>query len=81
MTQLTLTLPPETAARIAQEAAARGVTAEAVALEAVEAWAAHDDLSWEEDERRLAEPGENVPLDVAFDRLEARIAAKRAAGK
>jgi hypothetical protein len=76
MSQLTLTLPPETAARIAEEAAARGVTPEAIATEAVEAWMAADDLGWDEG----PEPeSENVSLDEAFDALEARIAAARAA--
>ncbi len=73
MTQLTLSLPPETAARIAEEAAARGITPEAVATEAVEAWMAVDDLDWEEDERRLNEPGENVRADVVFAELRAEV--------
>jgi len=81
MIQLVLDLSPETAARIAEEARARGVTAETVAAEAVEAWVAFDDLDWEEDERRMNEPGENVSLDEAFDELRARVAAARAAGK
>ena len=81
MAQLTLDLPPETVAFIAKVAAERGVTVEAVAAEVVEGWAAYDDLDWEEDERRMAEPGGNIPLDEAFDRLEARVAAKRAARK
>ena len=73
MTQLVLNLPPETAARIAEEAAARGVTAEAVATEAVEAWMAYDDLDVEEDLRRLEEPGENVGADVVFAELRAEV--------
>lgn len=78
MSQLTLTLPPETAARIEAEAAARGVTPEAVAAEAVEAWVAADDLGWDEGD----EPeSENVSLDEAFDALEARMAAARAAAE
>jgi hypothetical protein len=81
MTTLTISRPPETAARLEREAQARGMSAEAIVAEAVEAWTEADDLDWEEDERRLNEPGANIPLDVAFDRLEARIAAKRAAGK
>lgn len=42
---------------------------------------ASDDLSWEEDYRRLNEPGENIPLDEAFDRLDAKVAAERAKAK
>jgi len=75
---LTISLPPETAARLQREAEARGVSAEAVVAEAVETWLSYDDLSWEEDLRRLEEPGENIPLDEAFDRFEANIAAARA---
>lgn len=75
---LTIHLDPETEKRLAETAAARGVTAEALAQEALVSWLAIDDLDWEEDERRMAEPGANIPLDQAFDELEARIAAKRA---
>lgn len=42
---------------------------------------ADDDLSWDEDYRRLNEPGENIPLDEAFDRLDAKVAAERAKTK
>ena len=42
---------------------------------------ADDDLSWDEDYRRLNEPGENIPLDEAFDRLDAKVAAERAKAK
>jgi len=78
MTELTLTLPPETAARIAAEAAARGVTAEAIVAEAVEAWVAVDDLDWEDG----PEPeSENVSLDEAFDELRARVATAHVAKK
>ena len=75
---LTIHLDPETEKRLAETAAARGVTAEALAQEALVSWLAIDELDWEEDERRMAEPGANIPLDQAFDELEARIAAKRA---
>jgi hypothetical protein len=36
-----------------------------------------EDLSWEEDERRLAEPGENIPLDEAMDMLRAKVEERR----
>jgi hypothetical protein len=81
MAQLVLDLPPDVAARIAEEAAARGVTAEAVAAEAVEAWVMADDEDWEEDDRRMNEGGESIPLEEVFDRLEARIAAKHPGSK
>jgi predicted transcriptional regulator len=73
MTTLTISLPPETAARLEREAQARGVSAETVAAEAVEAWTAFDDEGWDEGPESESE---NVPLDVAFDALDARIAAK-----
>ena len=77
MTQLTL--PPETAARIEAEAAARGVTVEVVAAEAVEAWVIPREGDWDEG----PEPeSENVSLDDAFSALEARLAVHWAkAGK
>lgn len=37
MTTLTISLPPETAAQLEREAQARGVSAETIAVEAVEA--------------------------------------------
>jgi len=78
MTTLTISLPPETAARLEREAQARGVSAETVVAEAVEAWTATDDEAWDEG----PEPkSANVPLDVAFDALEARIAAKHPGAK
>lgn len=78
MTTLTISLPPETAARLEREAQARGVSAEAIVAEAVEAWTATDDEAWDEG----PEPeSANVPLDVAFDALEARIAAKHPGAK
>lgn len=75
---ITIQLDPATDKRLADEAEARGVTREAVAAEAVASWLQIDDLDWEEDERRMNEPGDSIALDVAFDELEARIAAKRA---
>ena len=33
-------------------------------------------LDWEEDLRRLEEPGENIPADEAFDRFEQTIRAR-----
>jgi len=75
MTTLTISLPPETAARLEREAQARGVSAETVVAEAVEAWTAIDDDEWDEG----PEPeSENIPLEQAFDELRARLAAARA---
>ena len=36
-----------------------------------------DELGWDEDLRRLEEPGENAPLDEAFDRFKAKVAEAR----
>jgi hypothetical protein len=78
MTQLVLDVPPDTLARIAKEAAERGVTVEAVAAEAVEAWVTFDGDDWDEG----PEPeSENVSLEDAFDELRARVAAAGTAAK
>jgi len=74
MTQLTLTLPPETAARIEAEAAARGVSAEQWARDALAGML--DD--WAEALRALDESGDDLNADEAFDQLDATIAQARA---
>ena len=74
MTQLTLDLPPETAARIAAEAAAQGVTAEQWARDALAGLL--DD--WAEALKALDEPGEDTDADAAFDQIDAAIARARA---
>lgn len=81
MDTLTIQLPAETAAQLKREADARGVSAETIASEMIEATAAADALDWEEDFRRLDEPGENIPLDQAFDSFRAKIAEARARAK
>ena len=79
---ITIQLDQATEKRLADEAAARGVTREAVAQEAVQSWLQIDEeLDWEEDERRMNEPGENIPLDVAMERFRGAIAAERAGKK
>lgn len=64
-------------------AEARGVSPEEYVRDAVaEGLVANDQadmsLDWDDDLRRLAEPGENAPLDQAFDRFKIGIAAARA---
>lgn len=71
---LTITLPAPLADEVRAAAKACGLSPE----EYVRQQLTFDDLDWEEDDRRMNEPGESIPLDVAFDELEARIAAKRA---
>lgn len=79
---LTISLTGPLADDVRAAAEARGLTpeddvrqqlAEDVALDAE-----YDDLSWDEDLRRLEEPGENIPLDQAFDELNTKVAAARA---
>ena len=72
---ITLHLDAETEQRLKDAAAARGVTPETLVQEAIEAWTVDDD--WEEDERRMAEPGDDIPVDQAFEELRARVAAAR----
>jgi hypothetical protein len=79
---LTITLPAPLADDVRAAAQARGLSPEEYVrqqlAEGIAFDAEADDLSWDEDERRMSEPGENIPLDAAFDELEARLAAKRA---
>ncbi|MDX2277271.1 MAG: hypothetical protein NW206_17635 [Hyphomonadaceae bacterium] len=79
---LTIPASAELVAQIRAEAEARGLTVEQVAQEAleigVEAVRGAENLDWEEDFRRLEEPGENISLDDAFDRLDAQVKAARA---
>ncbi len=82
---LTISLDGPLADDVRAAAEARGMTPEDYVreqlAESVAPDSAYDDLSWEEDQRRLEEPGENVPLDEAFDRFEAKIASLRAQKK
>lgn len=83
---LTITLPTPLADDIRAAAEARGLTPEEfVRLHIAEDIEAEreiaGELDWEEDERRMLEPGENISLDDAFDRLEATIAAKHPGAK
>lgn len=74
MTQLVLTLPPETAARIADEARTQGVSAEQWARDALTGLL--DD--WAEALNALDEAGEDIDADEAFDQLDAAIAQAHA---
>lgn len=81
---LTISLTGPLADDVRAAAEARGLTPEeyvrqqlAWDIEADKEDAEYDDLSWEEDYRRLNEPGPNIPLDEAFDRLDAKVAAAR----
>jgi hypothetical protein len=81
---LTIPLTGQLADDVRTAAEARGLTpeeyvrqelAESVALDAIP----EDDLSWEEDIRRLEEPGENIDLETAFAEFRQKIAEARRA--
>lgn len=77
MTTLTISLPPETAARLEREAQARGVSTETIVAEAIEAWTEADDLDVEEDLRRMQEPGDDIDAETVFRELREDVAAFR----
>jgi hypothetical protein len=83
---LTISFTGPLADEIRAAAEAAGLTPdEYVNRELAETLAAYEhddeDLSWDEDMRRLEEPGENVPLDEAMDRFKSKIAEARAKTK
>ncbi|MBL8551047.1 MAG: hypothetical protein JNJ73_13760 [Hyphomonadaceae bacterium] len=75
-------LDGELADQVREAAAARGLTPEDYARQVL-AFRVGDeeDLDWDEDIRRLDEPGENIPLDEAFDRFKDKVAEARAKTK
>jgi hypothetical protein len=79
---LTISLTGALADNIRAAAEARGLSPEDYVRQELAGSIMHEDryndLSWDEDMRRLEEPGEDIPLDEAFDRFEARVAALRA---
>lgn len=82
--RLTVSLTGPLADDVRAAAEARGLTPDdyvrqRLALDIEADKVEYDDLSWEEDVRRMEEPGENVPLDQAFDRLRSKVADIRAA--
>lgn len=79
---LTISLDGPLADDVRAAAEARGMTPEDYVreqlAESVAPDIAYDDLSWEEDQRRLEEPGENVPWEQAFAEFKAKVAEARA---
>lgn len=75
---LAISLTGPFADEVRAAAEARGIAPEEYVRQRLASHDPYNDLSWEEDERRLAESGEDIPLDEAFDRLEAKVAALRA---
>jgi hypothetical protein len=82
---LTITLPAPLADEVRAAAEARGMTPDDYVREQltedIAFGAEPDDLDWEEDERRIHEPGESIPLDVAMERFRGAIAAERSGKK
>jgi hypothetical protein len=80
---LTIPLTGQLADDVRAAAEARGLTPEEYVrqqlefdIEADKAEAEYDDLSWEEDVRRMNEPGENIPAEEVFAEIRARLAAR-----
>lgn len=77
MADLTISLQPETVARIKRDADSRGVSVEAIAVEMIEAWVSVSEIDPQDDLLRLREPGEDVDAKTAFDDLRAKVKAHR----
>lgn len=80
---LTISIPAPLADEVRAAAEARGLSPEEYVRQQLEAdiefdKGAAEDLDWDEDIRRLEEPGENIPLDQAFDELRGKVAEARA---
>jgi hypothetical protein len=80
---LTIPLTGQLADDVRTAAEARGLTPEeyvrqqlALDIETDKEEAEFDDLSWEEDLRRLEEPGEDIPAEEVFAEIRARLAAR-----
>lgn len=82
---LTISIPAPLADEVRAAAEARGLSPEeyvrALAADDVSFEAEFNDLSWEEDLRRLDEPGQNIPADEAFAEIRARLEARIAPRK
>jgi hypothetical protein len=82
---LTISLTGPAADEIRAAAAARGLTPEdyirELAADDAAFEAEYNDLSWDEDLRRLEEPGDNVPAEELFAEIRARLEARVARGK
>jgi hypothetical protein len=77
---LTISLSGPLADDVRAAAEARGVTPEEYVRQQLAfdlALGPDDDVSWDDDLARLEEPGENMPLDQAFDELRAKVAQAR----
>ncbi len=79
---LTVTLPAPLAEEVRAMAEAEGLTPEDyVRREVAGGLVASQlaaELDWDEDLRRLDEPGDDIPLEAAFERLNANVVEARA---
>ena len=82
---LTISIPAPLADEVRAAAEAQGLTPEEYVREQladdVAFEAEYNDLSWEEDLRRLEEPGENTPAEELFAEIRARLEARAAPRK
>lgn len=78
---LTISLTGPFAEEVRAAAEARGIAPEEYVRQRLASHDPYDDLSWEEDFRRLEEPGEDIPMEEVFDKLRRRVADLRAAKK
>jgi len=77
---LTISIPAPLADEVRAAAEARGLTPEEyireLAADDIAFEAEYNDLSWDEDLRRLEEPGDNLPAEALFAEIRARLEAR-----
>ena len=82
---LTISIPAPLADEVRAAAEARGLTPEEYVREQIADDLAFDaeynDLSWDEDLRRLEETGANIPAEEVFAEIRARLEARAAPRK
>jgi|GEM_PF-5933951 len=82
---LTISIPAPLADEVRAAAEARGLTPEEYVREQIaddlSFDAEYNDLSWDEDLRRLEESGENIPAEQVFAEIRVRLEARAAPRK
>lgn len=82
---LTISIPAPLADEVRAAAEARGLTPEEYVCEQIADDLAFEaefnDLSWDEDLRRLDEPGASIPAEDGFAEIRARLEARAAPRK
>lgn len=85
MPTLTISIPAPLADEVRAAAEARGLTPEEYIREQIADDLAFEaefnDLSWDEDLRRLDEPGASIPAEEVFAEIRARLEARAAPRK